>query len=159
MVLLTRYDPFREALSLRDAMDRLFQESFIRPGGWMPGIDGAGVPVDVQETEDAYVVTASLPGWKPESISIAVQNGILTISGEHAPAEQNEKGKVYHVRERVTASFSRSFTFPAPVDADKAEARYENGVLTLRLPKAERAKPRRIKLGTPQELGGPEPRN
>ena len=148
MAMITRYDPFRDVLSLRDAMDRLFQESFVRPNGWtMP----ANVPVDVHETEQGYVVEASLPGWKPEDVNITFQDGALTISGQHnepsEPQAQNGNGKNWHLRERKFASFSRSFTFPSAVDADKAQADYENGVLTLTLPKAESAKPRQIKIG------------
>ena len=149
MAMITRYDPFREALSLRDAMDRLFQESFVRPNGWTAP---ASVPVDLHETDGGYVVEASLPGWKPEDVNITVQDGTLTISGQYhdqpEPQAQNgQNGKSWHLRERRFASFSRSFTFPTAVDADKAQASYENGVLTLTLPKAESAKPRQIKIG------------
>jgi HSP20 family protein len=147
MAMINRYDPFREALSLRDAMDRLFQESFVRPtNGWAAP---ANVPVDLHETEQGYVVTASLPGWKPEDVNITIQDGTLTLSGQYSEQREPEQnGKTWHMRERKFASFSRSFTFPSAVDADKAEANYENGVLTLTLPKAESAKPRQIKIGS-----------
>jgi HSP20 family protein len=144
MAMLTRYDPFADLIPLRSAMDRLFQDSFVRPFGWM---GTAGVPVDVAETDDAYVVTASLPGWKPEEVNVAVQEGTVTLSGEHEEEPEAEQGKTYHLRERRMASFRRTISFGVPIDADKAEASYENGVLTLTLPKAESAKPKVIKIG------------
>lgn len=145
MAMINRYDPFREALSLRDAMDRLFQESYVRPAT-LAG--NAGVPVDLHETEQGYTLDVSLPGWKPEDVNITFQDGTLTISGQrNEQTEPEQNGKTWHLRERKFASFSRSFTFPTMVDADKAEASYENGVLTLTLPKAESAKPRQIKIG------------
>ena len=147
MAYLNRYDPFREALSLRDAMDRLFQESFVRPSaatgrcGW--------VPMDVEETGDAYRLHVQLPGWKPEDVNITVQESTVTISGQYnnAPERKDEESRTWHVRERSFASFNRSFSFPLPVDADRAEATFENGELVLTLPKAESAKPRQIKIG------------
>ena len=149
MAMITRYDPFREALSLRDAMDRLFQESVVRPNGWAAP---TSVPVDVHETEHGYTVEASLPGWKPEDVNITFQDATLTISGQYneqpEPQAQNgQNGKSWHLRERRFASFSRSFTFPTSIDPDKTEATFENGILNLTLPKAESAKPRQIKIG------------
>ena len=147
MTYLTRYDPFREALSLRDAMDRLFQESFVRPSaatgrsGW--------VPMDVEETGDSYRMHVQLPGWKPEDVNVTVQESTVTISGQHsnAPERKDEDNRSWHVRERNFASFSRTFSFPMPIDADRAEAGFENGELVLTLPKSESAKPRQIKVG------------
>ena len=150
MALITRYDPFRDVLSLRDAMDRLFQESFVSPSA----VAGRGnwTPMDVHETADGYTVTVSLPGWKPEDINITVQDGTVTIAGQYKQAKEQpqEQGKTFHLRERSFASFSRSFSFPMSVDADRAEATYENGELVLTLPKAESAKPRQIKVGGAQ---------
>jgi HSP20 family protein len=147
MAYLNRYDPFREALSLRDAMDRLFQESYVRPSagtgrnGW--------VPMDVEETEDAYRMHVQLPGWKPEDVNVTVQESTVTISGQHGnvPERKDEDNRTWHVRERNFASFGRTFSFPMPIDADRAEAAFENGELVLTLPKAESAKPRQIKIG------------
>jgi HSP20 family protein len=144
MAMLTQYDALRNTVPLLSAMDRLFQDSFVRPLGWT----GPGVPLDVEETGDTYVVTASLPGWKPEDVNLSIQGQTLTISGEYKDAEPAEQSnKTYHLRERAFASFSRSTTFALPVDADQAQAAYENGILTLTLPKAESAKPRVIKIG------------
>src|SRR5258708_14791383 len=163
MVTLNRYDPFREMLTLRDAMDRLFQESYVRPNGL--GGSPATLPVDLHETEQGYTVTASLPGWRPDDVNITFQDGALTISGQHVePENQEQEGKVWHLRERRSASFTRSFTFPTSIDPDKAEATFENGILSLTLPKAESAKPRQIKIGgannsQPPIVTNAEPRN
>src|SRR5438132_1096299 len=109
MAYLNRYDPFREALSLRDAMDRLFQESYVRPtaaagrNGW--------VPMDVEETGDAYRMHVQLPGWKPEDVNVTVQESTVTISGQHSAAERkDEDNRTWHVRERNFASFNRTFS-------------------------------------------------
>ena len=152
--MMTRYDPFRDTVPLFASMDRLLQDSFVRPLGWM---GGNGIPVDVEETGDGYVVTASLPGWNPEDVNISVQNGTLTISGEQKAQTEPEQGKIWHLRERTMSSFRRTITLPVPVEADQAQASYENGVLTLTLPKAESAKPKVIKLGGPsqQQIAAP----
>jgi len=142
---IERWDPFREAVSLRDAMNSLLQESFVRPGA-MSGQDGyATLPLDVAETENEFVIKAALPGVKPDDVQITVQGDTLTIRGE-SKAEEEKKGERWHVRERRFGSFQRSVTLPTPVDSDKAQAHYEHGVLTLTLPKSEAAKPRQIKV-------------
>ena len=143
MAMLTPHDPLRNTVPLLSAMDRLFQDSFVRPFGWA----GSSVPVDVEETADAYVVTASLPGWTPEDVNVTLQEGTLAISGEWKAQSEQEQGTVYHLRERPTTSFRRTLTFATPIDPDKAEANYQNGELILTLPKAESAKPKVIKIG------------
>jgi len=143
---IERWDPFREAVSLRDAMNTLFQESFIRPGSFLSA-DGPGTfPLDVAETETEYVVKASLPGIKPDDVQITVHGDILTIRGESKAAEER-KGEHWHLRERRFGTFQRSVALATPVNAEKAQAHYEHGVLTLMLPKADEAKPRQIKIG------------
>jgi HSP20 family protein len=144
------WDPFREAISLRDAMSALFQESFIRPAS-LPAQDGSAVlPLDVSETDDEFVIKASVPGIKPEDVQITVQGDMLTIRGE-GRWEEEKDGERWHLRERRFGSFQRSVTLGTPLDADKAQSHYEHGVLTLTLPKAEGAKPRQIKVvGPPQ---------
>jgi len=143
---IERWDPFREAVSLRDAMNSLFQESFIRPGSLQARDGATPLLLDISETEDEYVVEASLPGIKPEDVQITVHGDTLTIRGE-TKAEEEKKGQAWHLRERRFGSFQRSVALATPVDSDKAQAHFENGVLTLRLPKAEQAKPRQIKVG------------
>jgi len=143
---IERWEPFREAISLRDAMNTLLQESFVRPGGLSAPYGPAALPLDISETEDAFVVKASLPGVKPEDVQITVQGDTLTIGGE-SKAEEENKGEHWHVRERRFGSFQRSVALATPVNSDQAQAHYEHGVLTLTLPKSEAAKPRQIKIG------------
>lgn len=141
---IVRWDPFHEIVSLRDAMDRLFQESFIRPSSRMLGREGA-FPLDVYETDNEFVVKASLPGMKPEDVEITMTGDLLTIKGE-TKVEEEVKQDNYYLQERKYGSFVRSVTIPVPVKADKADARFENGILTLTLPKAEEVKPRTIRV-------------
>ena len=151
---LDRWDPIREAVSLRDAMNALFQESFIRPGG-APAPNGpATLPLDIFETENEFVVRASLPGVKPDDVQVTVHGDTLTIRGE-SRAEEVKPGEYWHLRERRLGSFQRSVALATPISADQARADHENGVLTLTLPKAEQAKPRQIKVGglSPSRVG------
>ena len=144
---IERWDPSSEIVSLRDAMNFLFQESFVQPTSTRSerGAATFALPVDVTEAEDDFVVTASLPGIKPEDVQTTVLGDTLTIRGESkADAEQN--GQNWLVRERRTGSFQRSVNLGTPINADKASAQFEHGVLTLTLPKSEQARPRQIKL-------------
>lgn len=149
--MVTRWDPFSEALSLRDAMNRLFEQAVLQPSGetGRGGSSNSGAvfapAMDVHETQDGYTIRVSLPGVKPEDVNIQYQQGTLSISGETHEDEAREQG-AYHVRERRSGRFGRTLTLPDAVNADKAEATFEHGVLTLRLPKAEETKPRRIQV-------------
>lgn len=142
---IERWDPFREAVSLRDAMNTLLQESFVRPGGMAAQAGYSTMPLDVGETENEFVVKATLPGIKPDDVQITVHGDTLTIRGE-SKAEEEKKGEQWHLRERRFGSFQRSVVLTTPVDSDKAQAHFEHGVLTLTLPKSEAAKPRQIKI-------------
>jgi HSP20 family protein len=143
---LDRWDPLREMMTLREAMDRLFQESVVRPtGSFLAGARGA-TPVDIAERDNSFVVQAAMPGIAPEDIQVTVKGNTLTIRGEHK--DEEERGdQNWLVRERRGQSFYRSVSLPAAVNADKAEAKYENGVLTLTLPKADEALPKQIRIG------------
>jgi HSP20 family protein len=141
-----RWDPFREAVSLSDAMNTLFRESFVRPSGGAGHNGLAALPLDVAENENEFVVKASLPGVKPEDVQITVHGDILTIQGE-SKFEEEKKGDRWHLRERRVGSFHRSVSLPTAVNSDKAQAQFEHGVLSLTLPKSEGAKPRQIKIG------------
>lgn len=143
---IERWDPFREAVSLRDAMNSLFQDSFVRPMNGGGSVAYATLPLDVSETENEFVVKGSLPGVKPEDVHITVHGDTLTIQGE-SKSEQEKKGERWHLRERRFGSFQRSLSLSTPVNSDKAQAQFEQGVLTLTLPKSESAKPRQIKVG------------
>jgi HSP20 family protein len=144
-MVLKRWDPFREVITLREAMDRLFEESFVRPTMAPRGV-GSTLAVDVWETSDAFVVSASVPGLKPEDLNIYVVGNTVTLSGE-IEEEAKEEGSYIH-RERRLGPFTRTLTLSTPLNPDKAEAIIENGVLTLTLPKAEAAKPKAIEVKT-----------
>src|SRR4029453_16943607 len=142
---IERWDPFREAISLRDAMNTLLQESFVRPSGMSAKSGYAAPPLDVCETENEFVIKAALPGVKPDDVQISVHGDTLTIRGE-SKAEEDKKGEHWNLRERGFGVFERSVSLATPVDSEKAQAHYEDGVLTLMLPKSESAKPRQIKV-------------
>lgn len=143
---LVRWEPFRDLISLREAMDRLFEESFVRPRrGWLQPLAAEALAVDMYERGDSIVVKAAVPGVKPEDLDISVTGDILTIRGEVKREEEVKEENVL-CRERYYGSFSRSLSLPTPVVADRAEAVFENGVLTLTLPKAEEARPKAIKV-------------
>ncbi|MDX9803203.1 MAG: Hsp20/alpha crystallin family protein [Dehalococcoidales bacterium] len=152
MADLIRWEPFRDMMTLRQAMDRLFEDSFVRPAGF-GGVSMPEVALDMKETDADVVVKAELPGVKPEDVDVSVSEGILTIKGENRE-EQEEKEANYYRRELRYGSFSRSISLPAAVNADKAEAVFENGVLTLTLPKAEEARPKQIKVKTTKMIEG-----
>ncbi len=145
MTTLVRWDPFREMMQLQQAMDRLFESELAstlplwRQGGaW-------ALPLDVIETDDEFIVKASLPGINPDELDISLTDNVLTIKGEIKAEEEAEHVR-YHLRERRFGMFQRSISLPVPVDADKVEAVYENGVLILHIPKAEEVKPKHIAI-------------
>jgi HSP20 family protein len=140
---LTRWEPMREMMTLRQAMDQLFDDAFTRPRG------ASGVSIvpamDLYQTADEVVVKANLPGLKAEDVQISVANGVLSLHGEFKQEnEQNEA--TYHVLERRYGSFERSVTLPTDVQTDKAKAEFQDGVLTITLPKAETVKPKTITI-------------
>lgn len=142
---LIRWDPFREMISLREAIDRLFEESFVRPRAWLEAERVMSVPLDIYEEGDDLIVKATVPGVRPEDLNVQIQNNILTISGE-TKEERERKEANYHLREHRYGRFERSVTLPYAVQVDKAEAAFEHGVLRLRLPKAEEVRGRRIEV-------------
>ena len=107
--------------------------------------DGPGLPLDVTTTPGELIVEASLPGIKPEDVEITVENGTLTITGKTSDERRAEEGS-YLVQEIRRGTFSRSLTLPNGLEPDKANATFEHGVLTLRIPKAEQVKPRQIRI-------------
>ena len=142
---IIRWDPFRDAVSLRDAMSRLFEESFIRPAAWPGPFEGVGLAVDMVETKDDVVVKAAAPGLQPEDIDIAVTGDLLTIKCEFKSEIKTEGASVIR-QERRYGAFERTLSLPTQVVADKARAEFENGMLTLTLPKAEEVKPKTIRV-------------
>jgi HSP20 family protein len=142
MSSLMRWNPVRDMISMREMMDRLFDDTFFaRQGNGFP----VSPDVDVIENDDNIVVKAELPGFKPENVDVRVEGNLLSIRGEYHEENEKQEGQ-YHLKERRQSSFSRSIPLPVGVNADKAKAEFENGVLTLTLPKHEEAKPRRISI-------------
>ncbi|HXF62094.1 MAG TPA: Hsp20/alpha crystallin family protein [Caldilineaceae bacterium] len=153
--MLTRWDPFREMMALRNQMDRMLGDWPEAFGGWGESESGGWLrlPVDLSESDEAYTVRASIPGVKPEDLDISVQNNMLTIRGE-TRSEQEKEGDRWHIRERRFGQFQRTIALPNNVAPDQIGAEYENGVLTLTLPKSEEAKPRRISVrSSGQQIG------
>jgi len=145
---LIRWDPAGEMLSLRDAMDRLLGESFVRPwSGLSTMFGGEGLVLDMYETDDNVMVEANVPGVKPEEIDIQVTGNTLTIKGERKEEKKEEKAS-YVFQERRYGSFCRTVTLPTDVDVEKATAVFEHGVLKLTLPKSEIVKPKSIRVKT-----------
>ena len=150
MTLVRRPSPFGELVSLRQAMDRLFEDSFVRPTwtgrGWALG-ECAGLPLDVSRDANALHVEAALPGVKPEDVEITVENGTLTIAADSRAerTEKSDEGEVL-VQEIRRGSVSRSITLPTGLEPDKANATFDNGVLRLDIPIAETVKPRQIRI-------------
>jgi HSP20 family protein len=140
---LTRWEPVREMMSLREAMDRLFDDAFTHP------LSSSGVSampaLDVYQTPSDVVVKAALPGLKPEEVQITVTADVLTLKGEFKQ-ESEQKENAYLLREQRYGAFERSVALPTEVQADKARADFTNGLLTITLPKAEAIKPRTITI-------------
>jgi HSP20 family protein len=151
MTLVRRSSPLGELVSLRQAMDRLFEDSFVRPRSWTfgGGFDGYSFPVDVTNGSDAITVEASLPGFKPEDVDITVENGVLQIQGTYRNERRGGTGQTEGetlVSEIQRGSVTRSVTLPSGLEPDKATASFDHGLLTLRIPKAESVKPRQIRI-------------
>lgn len=141
----TTITPMRDFVSLREALDKLFEDSFIKP----PMLNGGGTafPIDLYETPEAYVLKGSLPGVKPEDLSIDATSEILVIKGEYKE-DVEVKDETYLRKERRSGAFHRSFELPLSIDPAKIEATFKDGVLTLTLPKADVVKPKQIKVKT-----------
>ncbi|HEU5347790.1 MAG TPA: Hsp20/alpha crystallin family protein [Ktedonobacterales bacterium] len=146
---MERWEPWRDMMNLRETMERMFQENLMRPAGAIiPAMRGAP-PLDVIEKDNTYEIHASLPGIKPEDVHVTVEGDRLTIRGE-TTAEQERAEENWILRERRSGSFYRALTLPTSLDADRATAHFENGVLTLSIPKAETAKAKQIPVAGAQ---------
>ena len=153
MATLVRWNPARDLAAMHRAMDRLFEAPMAQPRWRLASNHSFGnVAVNLYETDDSVVVEATLPGYTSDQVDLSVEDGILTLKGEvnhdseDSNADDNTNGNSpkYYVRERFHGSFERRFRLPSEVDADAAEANFENGLLTITLPKAEAAKRRQI---------------
>jgi HSP20 family protein len=146
MTIVRRPSPFGELLSLRSAMDRLFEDSFVRPHSSAGLADrGSGLPLDVSASSDEIRVEASLPGFRPEDVEITVEDDTLSIAG-HMNDERTRETGDYLLQEIRRGDFRRTVSLPNGLEPDKASATFENGVLTLRIPRAEQVKPRHIRI-------------
>ncbi len=145
---LTEWRPFREVSRLRREMDRLWDDFFGPGRRALQPLEAAWAPaVDVSETDDKITVKAEVPGIEAKDLDISLVGDTLTIKGEKK-AEREEKSENYHLVERSYGSFSRSLKLPAVVEADKIEATYKQGVLTVTCPKKEEVKPKAIEIKT-----------
>ncbi len=144
-VSLVRYQPFTRMASLRQAMDRLFDDRYFAPYRLFTLGTDKITPIDMYHTDKEVVVKASLPGVKPEEVDISITGDCLTIEGE-SKAEEKVEREGYLYQEHRHGAFSRSVALPSDLQTDKAEASFENGILTLTIPKSEEAKPKQIKV-------------
>jgi HSP20 family protein len=169
--MLTRSDPLREALSLRRAMDQLFEQSFVNPN-LMSGSSSMMAPLDACETSNGYEVDVALPGVRPEDIELTVDANTLTIRGRYSHQEerqhrvegqaqaeqQSRQGRVqdsrqeqnWLVREIPSGSFERTMTFPRSIDSNNIQTQFVNGMLTVLLPVSEASRPRRVSIAAGQ---------
>jgi HSP20 family protein len=143
---IVRWEPLRDFMTLRKAMDRLFEDSFVGPRRreWLPAAE-ATLAVDMYQTDDAAVIKTSAPGVKPDDMDITISGNTMTITGE-TKEEEEVKEENYIRRERRFGSFSQSVLLPEGLEPDKAQASFEEGVLTLTIPKAPETKPKVIKV-------------
>lgn len=140
MANITRYNPFNEVVSLREAMDRLFEDSFIS----RTGVAGRGGASNLYETADNFVLQIPMPGVNPEDVEITAQQDTLNIKwSANVTVPENA---TTHWSGFASSQYQQSFTVPSPINAERVEANYENGILTLTLPKAEHAKARTVKV-------------
>ena len=142
---LIRWEPAREMMTLREAMDRLFDDAFTAPlsarSGWSMGTPA----IDMYQTDNEVVVKASIPGIKAEEVQINLTGDVLTLKGE-LKHEEERKDRAWHIREQRFGSFERSVALPTAVKTDQADAVFENGILTITLPKADEVKPKTINI-------------
>jgi HSP20 family protein len=148
------YSPLRDFMSLRDAMDRMFEDRWVSPGSWLTWspVGTTYLPLDIYETADDIVVRALVPGVAADGIDIQFQGGVLTLRAKADEAPLPE-GSTWLVHEVTPGEFIRQVTLPRSVEADKAVTSFENGVLSLTLPKTADAKPKQIKVEPTKQIG------
>jgi HSP20 family protein len=146
--MLTRWEPMTELATLSGAMDRMFRE-FFSPT-WTNGRSGVTtyqLPVDVSETDDGYQVRATLPGFKPEQVEVTVSDGVLSIQASRSEEKTEEKGR-YVRRELFSGNYTRKLVLPGEVKAEDVKADFDNGVLTVQVPRAPRPEPVKVAIGS-----------
>jgi HSP20 family protein len=142
---LSRWEPIREMMALRDAVDRLFEETFSRPNGEGLFAQRALPPLDIYEKDGTIRVEVPLPGTKPEEVDVTLMGNTLTIKGEKKSDEEIKEENYYRHEVRY-GTFTRSVELPPTANLEKPEAKFENGILTLTFPKVPEAEPKRIPL-------------
>jgi HSP20 family protein len=142
---MKRWDPWAEMMTLREAMGQLLEDSYVHPTS--QSVTGDRLLLDVYEDADNIEVEAAMPGLRPEDVDITIHGDVLTIKGQHKAQTERKQGN-YLVREQRSGNFYRSVQLPVQVDAEKARANFENGILHLTLPKAESTKPRTIRINS-----------
>jgi HSP20 family protein len=147
MAIVRWLDPFRDLSTIQERMNQIFEDALARNRGREEGLrSGMWTPaVDIYENTDSVVVKAELPGVEKDQISVEVKDGILSLRGERK-FEKEVKEESYHRIERAYGSFQRSFSLPVSVDQEKVTAKFKDGVLEVKLPKKEQAKPKQIKV-------------
>ena len=155
--MMQRWDPFSDLRQMQDTMDRMWRRvgTTSRSSGSDSEIEAWAVPLDVSQKGDNTVIRASMPGVSPGDIQVSIEDNVLTIRGQTAEEYQDE-GETYLMRERRTGSFHRALRLPDSVDPDRVEPRYENGVLTITVPKAEAKKARQltVQVGSAPTIDG-----
>jgi len=148
------FSPLRDFMSMRDAMDRMFEDRWVSPGNWLTwsSVGTNYLPLDIYETADDIVVRAIVPGIGPDGIDIQLQGGVLTVRAKSEEPAIPE-GSTWLVHEVVPGEYVRQLTLPRTIDADNAHTTFENGVLTLTLPKTADAKPKQIKVEATKQIG------
>jgi len=159
MTVITRWDPFREFTTVQDRLNRLFRESYGPEGGEESLTSSSfAPPVDVYEDEHNVTLKIEVPGIDEKDIDVRIENNVLTVHGERK-FEKEEKEENFRRVERQYGSFTRTFTLPTTVDAEKVSANYDKGILKIALPKKAEAKPKQIKVnvGSEKTLEGKAP--
>ena len=149
MATVTRWNPVREMITLRDAMDQIFNDNYLRSREFRNSTPAWALPIDAYSNDDAIIIQADVPGLKPEELEVTLEGDTLTVRGEIKAETEN---KSYLLRERFSGKFERVLTVSTPIDASRVEATFEDGVLTLTLPKAEAVKPKQIQVKATKSL-------
>ena len=146
---VNRWNPVRDMITLRETMDQLFNDAYTRNRDYRTQPAAWQLPVDAYATDEAIVLVADVPGLKPEDLDVTLEGDTLTIRGEIKPRQQNQN---YLLRERLTGRFERVLTINTPIEANKVEATFEDGVVQIVLPKAEAVKPKQIKVNAAKSV-------
>jgi HSP20 family protein len=148
------FSPLRDLMTMRDSMDRLLDDRWISPGSWLTwsSMGTSFLPLDVYETPDDIVVRAVLPGVGADGIDIQFQGGVLTLRAKNEEPALPD-GATWLLHEVTAGEYIRQVTLPRAIDAEQARTSFENGVLTLTLPKTADAKPKQIRVASTPQIG------